>query len=364
MKTTLERLCDILSGAGTQHDLEAISQELDNPLSSTSQFFTGAKMIAKLPFAFDWDAIAAAAAEEFDQEQFRFQTASRSLKTLPQPRCNTTTHKNQNPAQKPKLEQLVAALAGVQGQSEKTKEKEASQALLTPDPISEAIAKFKAGQCEQAFTTIWEHFYEKLLNTAKARLKHLPDRIVDEEDLASEVWFDFYRGLVSNNFPICNDGEDLWQILLMLLRNEIHISSDKHMASKRDFRREEPIQLSQFRSDANSPVNEPISHELDPQVAAALEEEIERLLQALPDDNHREVVLLKLEGHTNAGIAELLNRSIVTVELRLSQTQKIWKELSEKELSEKELSESVYDYNVPKNRLRTVIARLIGTTQS
>ena len=48
---------------------------------------------------------------------------------------------------------------------------------------------------------------------------------------------------------------------------------------------------------------------------AALEE-LERLLQGLPDDLRR-IVIWKLDGYTNAEIADLLDRTVRCVELKL-----------------------------------------------
>ena len=45
-------------------------------------------------------------------------------------------------------------------------------------------------------------------------------------------------------------------------------------------------------------------------------EELERLLEGLPDDLRR-IVLWKLDGYTNAQIAEMLDRTVRCVELKL-----------------------------------------------
>ena len=45
-------------------------------------------------------------------------------------------------------------------------------------------------------------------------------------------------------------------------------------------------------------------------------EELEGLLQGLPDDLRR-IVIWKLDGHTNAEIAEMLERTVRCVELKL-----------------------------------------------
>ena len=51
---------------------------------------------------------------------------------------------------------------------------------------------------------------------------------------------------------------------------------------------------------------------------------IGRLLGML-DDKHRPIAQWKLEGYTNAEIAERIGRSVPTVELRLRMIRAIWK---------------------------------------
>jgi DNA-directed RNA polymerase specialized sigma24 family protein len=55
-------------------------------------------------------------------------------------------------------------------------------------------------------------------------------------------------------------------------------------------------------------------------------DEVQRLLGMLPKEEGRSVALLKLEGYTNAEIADRLGCAEGTVERRLNLNRSVWKE--------------------------------------
>ena len=67
-----------------------------------------------------------------------------------------------------------------------------------------------------------------------------------------------------------------------------------------------------------------IGNEPTPEFAAEVAEEKQRLLAELPDDEFRKIVELKLEEYTNVEIAAQVNRSLATVERRLTLVRQIW----------------------------------------
>ena len=64
--------------------------------------------------------------------------------------------------------------------------------------------------------------------------------------------------------------------------------------------------------------------EPSPELAAMMAEECRRLLDVLPDDSLRTTAQLRLEGHTEREIAEILNCGLSTVERRLRTIRALW----------------------------------------
>jgi hypothetical protein len=69
-----------------------------------------------------------------------------------------------------------------------------------------------------------------------------------------------------------------------------------------------------------------IGREPSPAVAAAMNEECDRLLDLLAEDKLRRLALLKLQGHSNVECATLLGRTRVTVQHMLALIQQKWQQ--------------------------------------
>ena len=62
----------------------------------------------------------------------------------------------------------------------------------------------------------------------------------------------------------------------------------------------------------------------DPQFAAEVAEQCRHLLARLPDDQLRQIAVLKMEGYTGKEIAERLDVAPATVDRRLARIRQIW----------------------------------------
>ena len=80
---------------------------------------------------------------------------------------------------------------------------------------------------------IWRRFFERLLPMARARLRALSDRSVDEEDVLITAFDRFFRAVREDRFAHLSDRDDLWQILLMLVDREVTRHYRRSNARKR-----------------------------------------------------------------------------------------------------------------------------------
>jgi DNA-directed RNA polymerase specialized sigma24 family protein len=72
-------------------------------------------------------------------------------------------------------------------------------------------------------------------------------------------------------------------------------------------------------------MNEPVSREPDPQFAAQMAEEYQRLLARLGDDRLRQIAILAMEGYKSVEIAKQFACGLRTVERKLERIRAIWK---------------------------------------
>src|SRR5262245_56293863 len=73
----------------------------------------------------------------------------------------------------------------------------------------------------QAAEKIWRSYFERLLPLARSKIRALPQRAADEEDILVSVFDRFFRAAKENRFARLHDRDDLWQILIMLTEHKV-----------------------------------------------------------------------------------------------------------------------------------------------
>jgi hypothetical protein len=88
--------------------------------------------------------------------------------------------------------------------------------MTSSGSVSEWIEMLKAGQPEPS-QQIWARYVDQLIQLARRKIGHLPQRAFDEEDVVVVMAFEgFLRGVEERRFSRLHDRQDLWQILVML----------------------------------------------------------------------------------------------------------------------------------------------------
>ena len=180
------------------------------------------------------------------------------------------------------------------------------------------LQRLHAGN-SQAAQKLWEGYFHRVVGLARTKLRTMPRRSADEEDVALSAFDSFFRGVERGRFPQLDDRDDLWQVLLMITERKAIDLLQHEGREKRDWRRNQS-------PDAPSGNLDLAGKEPDPALAAQVAEECERLLTRLADANLRQIAVRKMEGFTNQEIANELGCSLVTVERRLRLIRLEWQE--------------------------------------
>lgn len=188
--------------------------------------------------------------------------------------------------------------------------------------ISVWIQDFKRGD-ETAAAVIWENYFPRIVRAARKRLDSLPRADRDEEDVAMSAMKSFMIRAREDKFETLNDSDELRKLLMTILVRKVMARQEYLFAQKRPDLR--VSQQSPKDSDDNSSSIEIVLGQVpSEEVVTDFVDELERRLEELPDDDHREVVRLKLDGHTNKEIAEKFDTYEVRVERQLRKIRKIW----------------------------------------
>src|SRR5262249_27764786 len=176
---------------------------------------------------------------------------------------------------------------------------------------------------------LWERYFARLVGLARARLHGATRRARDEEDVALSAFDSFCRHAAAGRFPRLADRDDLWQLLVLLAARKA-VNLREHDGRQRRgggrVRGESALVGRGADADAAEGLAAVVGDEPSPEFVARFTEACERLLGRLPDAELRSVALWKLEGYSNAEIAEKLACVERTVERKLRVIRGLWEQ--------------------------------------
>ena len=198
--------------------------------------------------------------------------------------------------------------------------------------VTQLIHRFRSGSpdaSDEAARRVWERYLPRLLRLARSHLDRRIRVLQNEEDVVQSMGRSFFRRLRRGEFDLA-DRDALWALLVTITLNKARNAADRHLAARRDVRRERPLPPSdESRSDAPHGAFALEVAEPTPAEVAAFNEALEQRLRDLPERDLRQVALMKLEGYTNREVAEAMECSERSVERKLNLIRKRWEAVIE-----------------------------------
>ncbi len=188
------------------------------------------------------------------------------------------------------------------------------------------LGELKAHDDPQAAQELWQRYFARLARLARTKLSQRQRRVRDEEDVALSAFHSFFRGVADGRFCKLNDGDDLWQVLVMLADRKAIDQKRRHLAAKRGGGevRGDSAFLKGDLSSLLGGIDDIPGGEPNPALVDCFSETCAELLGSLQDPELVQVALLKMEGYTNDEIAQQLGRVTRSVERKLQTIRKIW----------------------------------------
>jgi DNA-directed RNA polymerase specialized sigma24 family protein len=185
------------------------------------------------------------------------------------------------------------------------------------------LDRLKEGDPE-ATERIWKRYFLQVLRVARWKLRGVPRGARDEEDVAVAAFQSFYRAVALQRLPRMNNRDDLWRLLFTLTTRKAIDERRREDAARRGGNTGD----GGVAPATDVMLEELLSREPDPVFATLVKDEVQWLLDQLPDDELqlRRIALLKLEGETNEEIALHCGCSLRTVERRLWLIRQTWEQ--------------------------------------
>ncbi len=191
------------------------------------------------------------------------------------------------------------------------------------DGVTHWIGLLKAGD-HAAAQPLWEHYFTRLVELTRTRLRGAQLRAADEEDVAISAFASFCRRAMAGRFPQLNDSTDLWKLLVTITARKAADLVERERCQKRGGRPDRAGLVGLTDIEANPDLEQIVGAEPTPEFAVQMAEEYEQLLDRLGDDTLRSVAAWKVEGYTNEEIKGKLGCSLATVERKLARIRRIW----------------------------------------
>lgn len=181
------------------------------------------------------------------------------------------------------------------------------------DSVTIWMQKLRAGD-GLAAKWLWERYYPNMLRLARCKLVRTPCRGADEEDIALSAFKSFCNAAAHGRLAGPINQENLWRLLFALTARKVAGQVRYEGRRKRNGATSE-VELDGLAAP-----------EPGPELAAQLDEELQRLLDRLGDSQLRTVALWKMDGLTSVEIAAQLGCSERTVERKLRVIRRLWQE--------------------------------------
>ena len=184
---------------------------------------------------------------------------------------------------------------------------------MSDDSVTRWLGKLKAGD-PAAAGPLWERYFPRLVELARARLGRFPRRAADEEDVALCAFDSFCRDAAAGRLPRLDDRDDLWRVLLLITGQKAVDLVRRETAGRRGGK--QGPQAFDLEALAGG--------EPTPEFAALVADEFRRLLGRLPGADLKALAVWKMEGLTNEEIAARWGCVPRTVERRLRVIRSLW----------------------------------------
>ena len=191
--------------------------------------------------------------------------------------------------------------------------------------ISILLDRLKDQPDDRAVEKIWNRYYGQLITYARRKLRNVPLRDFDEEDVVSEALNTFFKDVRRDRYPQLTDRNDLWRILLVLTLRKVLQNIRATKAAKRGGGNVRGDSIFVSATEKGAGFDKLPGKATTQTFAEKLTMEMQEQLDGLGEDSLKQIGIMKLQGFTNQEVADTLQVSERTVERKLERIRNHWK---------------------------------------
>lgn len=193
------------------------------------------------------------------------------------------------------------------------------------------IERLKSGDV-QATQEIWQRYYDKVTEYAKRKLRDLPRREMDEEDVALSAFHSLFTGVSNGKFPKLDDREDLWKLLATIAARKASTQYKRHLAQKRGSGSVGGESVFAGKAEIrNGGIDQFADEQPSPSSLVVFTDTLAYLMRQLNDETLQRIATLRMEGFDNEEIAAQLGCVRRTVERKLELIRLQWMQANDED---------------------------------
>jgi DNA-directed RNA polymerase specialized sigma24 family protein len=201
-----------------------------------------------------------------------------------------------------------------------------SAASPNQDSITVWFSQLRAGD-PLAAAKLWDRFFERLVVVAGQQMATVNRRVADEEDIATGVMAALCRCAGRGQLPAIDNRDDLWQQLLRWTKHDVIDHVRASTAAKRGSKRVRGNSVFSKQvgaDDIEAGFDSFADRTATPDLLVEMDEQLNLLLDRLPEPLLRQLALMKMEGYSSDEIASELGVSPRTVSRKLNLIRSYW----------------------------------------
>lgn len=185
---------------------------------------------------------------------------------------------------------------------------------MTPGSITALFPRVQDGD-GGAVEKLWEHFFPRMVELARRRLRGITLHATDPEDIAQSAFHSFCLAGGQGRFPALGDRRALWQLLFTITVRKTANAIQHESRQKRGGGRV---------TGESSDFAQTLGRDPSPDLVAGLTDSLERLFELLDNDGLRQVAAMMIEGYTMEEIAQHMECSRRTIHRKVELIRRIW----------------------------------------
>ncbi len=190
--------------------------------------------------------------------------------------------------------------------------------MASDGSITRWLGKLQAGD-PAAAQQLWEHYFQRLVGLARLKLRGVPRRAADEEDVALSAFGSFCRDAGDGHFPQLLDRDSLWRLLAVITaRKAAHLVRDETRQKRGGGAA--PVSA----AEEAAALEQLLSREPTAEMAAQMAEQCQHLLRRLGNSELEAIAVARMEGYSVEEVAAKFGYNPRSIKRKLQLIRDIW----------------------------------------